>query len=403
MAPSPQSPRSGSHRKSPQWLRRLLFAALLGLLASCSQEAPVQFTDVGTGLAYAHETVAKVPWSIHVVRVDRTDPTLSLRTVHAGGGALGLETLSSQLKRLPATAGKPVAAVNGDFYQRDRAYAGDPRGLQIAEGELLSAPSGGLSLGWDTNGQPHLLELTAQFTAQWPDGSAAPFGLNEETKSDNMILYTPAAGTSTHTVGTRELILEPVGGSGSPLQLSTLLTVRVREVRDGGDVKLEKGTLVLSIGPALVRKMPKTVPGTEIKLDLYSAPKPLELRNAIGGGPQLVSDGKPLKIHPKQSDSYSVTSMTERHPRSAVGWNRTHYFLVEVDGRQKDLSVGMTLEELGRFMARLGCDEAMNLDGGGSATLWLDGSVRNSPCDGGERPLANSLVVIRAGTAKPSP
>ena len=401
MAHSPQSSRPGSPRTSLQWLRPLSFAALLGLLTSCSQEAPVQFADAGPGLGYAHETVAKVPWSIHVVRVDRTDPTLSLHAVHAGGGALGLEPLSAQVRRLPATAGKPVAALNGDFYQRERAYAGDPRGLQIAEGELLSAPSGGLCLGWDLRGQPHILELAPQFTAQWPDGSAAPFGLNEETKNDTMVLYTPAAGASTHTAGTRELVLVPVGASAAPLQLNSLLTVRVREVRDGGGARLERGTLVLSIGPALVHRMPKTAAGTELKLDLFAAPKPLELRNAIGGGPQLVSGGKSLKIHPKASDSYSVTSMTERHPRSAIGWNRTHYFLVEVDGRQKDLSVGMTLEELGRFMARLGCDEAMNLDGGGSATLWMDGRVLNSPCDGGERPIANSLVVTRGAPTQP--
>jgi exopolysaccharide biosynthesis protein len=69
--------------------------------------------------------------------------------------------------------------------------------------------------------------------------------------------------------------------------------------------------------------------------------------------------------------------------------------LVQVDGRQPRLSVGMTLEELGATMARLGCEEAMNLDGGGSATFWCDGRIRNSPCDGGERVIANSLVLVR--------
>ena len=87
--------------------------------------------------------------------------------------------------------------------------------------------------------------------------------------------------------------------------------------------------------------------------------------------------------------------MLERHPRTAIGWNAGNYFLVEVDGRQENLSVGMTLDELADYMARLGCEEAMNLDGGGSATLWFDGKVRNSPCDGKERPVANSLVFTR--------
>jgi exopolysaccharide biosynthesis protein len=86
--------------------------------------------------------------------------------------------------------------------------------------------------------------------------------------------------------------------------------------------------------------------------------------------------------------------MQERHPRAAVGWNDRYLFLVEVDGRQRGLSVGMTLDELARFLARLGCKEAMNFDGGGSATLWYDGQVRNSPCDRMEREIANCLVIV---------
>ncbi len=48
-------------------------------------------------------------------------------------------------------------------------------------------------------------------------------------------------------------------------------------------------------------------------------------------------------------------------------------------------------------MAKLGCEEAMNLDGGGSATLWVLGSVRNSPSEGEERPGANALVLMKKG------
>jgi exopolysaccharide biosynthesis protein len=92
--------------------------------------------------------------------------------------------------------------------------------------------------------------------------------------------------------------------------------------------------------------------------------------------------------------------MFERHPRAAVGWSQTHIFLVEVDGRQSELSVGMTLKELGEYMARIGCEEAINLDGGASATCWYRGRVVNSPCNGSERSIANGLVVLRK--AKPA-
>ena len=87
--------------------------------------------------------------------------------------------------------------------------------------------------------------------------------------------------------------------------------------------------------------------------------------------------------------------MFERHPRAAVGWSKSHIFLAEVDGRQRGLSVGMTLEELGEYMAKIGCEEAINLDGGGSATFWYRGRVVSSPSDGTERAVANGLIVIR--------
>jgi exopolysaccharide biosynthesis protein len=77
-----------------------------------------------------------------------------------------------------------------------------------------------------------------------------------------------------------------------------------------------------------------------------------------------------------------------------VGWSPTHVYLVTVDGRQPGLSDGMMLAELADFMAGLGCTDAMNLDGGKSAQMWLNGQIVNSPCQG-EDTVANALLVIR--------
>ena len=55
----------------------------------------------------------------------------------------------------------------------------------------------------------------------------------------------------------------------------------------------------------------------------------------------------------------------------------------------------MTFPELADYMVKLGCQEAMALDGGGSATCWAFGNVMNSPSQGRERPAANGLVVLQ--------
>ncbi len=353
--------------------------------------------DVLPGLTYTNTRIASAPWSIHVVQLDRTVPQFEIQSIHARGSALGLDTLSDQLGLVNPALGTAVAAINGDFYQRDEAYAGAPRGLQIVDGELLSAPSGGASFWMDAMGQPHVGNVTSRFQITWPDGTATAFGLNGERRADGVELYTPAIGSSTLTTGGRELILVQAEGSPwLPLHIGRTYTARVQEIRESGNARLASNTMVVSIGPTELRQLhPEISVGAILHISTASQPALRGIKTAISGGPQLVRNGKRQPLNNPDSESYQVTSMLEQHPRTAIGWNEKYFFLVEVDGRQKRLSVGMTLEELSERFIKLGCQEAMNFDGGGSATLWFEGQVRNSPCDRMEREIANCLVIVR--------
>ena len=84
----------------------------------------------------------------------------------------------------------------------------------------------------------------------------------------------------------------------------------------------------------------------------------------------------------------------DRHPRSIIGWNTEFLFLVVVDGRAPQVAVGMTYSELAKLAQDLGCTEALNLDGGGSSTLWANGRVLNTPSDQAQRLVANALVLV---------
>jgi len=330
--------------------------------------------------------------------VPRNGSGFEIRSTHAAAAAIGMDLLSAQVEQVRAKVGKPVAAaINGDFYQRSRAHAGDPRGLQIVDGELLSAPSGGVAFWIDAKNEPHIGYILSQLRVTWPNGKGlyqAPFDVNGDRDSDELQLYTAAVGTKTHTSGGREWILEPADGAPwGPLQIGRTYSAKVREIRTSGNSPISTGTWVLSAGPSATKRLPDLKADTVIEISTGTVPDLAGARQAIGGGPSLVRGGRRLKIVPPQVDSYEATSMLERHPRTAIGWNANEFILAVVDGRQKRLSVGMTLEELGDTMLKLGCTHAMNLDGGGSATLWYGGSVKNSPCDGRERPIANSIVV----------
>jgi hypothetical protein len=360
-------------------------------------------SNLGSDVEYNNYRKPAGPWSIHVVRVPRGRSPFQIHAVHAGRSAVGLGRVSEQVALEDSALASGVAAINGDFYQREGPYAGDPRGLQIVEGELISAPTGTASFWIDAIGEPHASNTVSLLQVTWPDGSSTPIGLNGSRAPDEIELYTPALGPSTHTVRGRELVLEQQGNSAwLPLRAGRIYQARVREIREAGDTRILPQTMVLSIGPALAKSIPRVQVGAVLVISTTTLPNLRGVRTAISGGPVLVRDAKRHRVKAADSDSYQFSSMMERHPRSAVGWNDDYYFLVEVDGRRRGLSVGMTLSELASYLVELGCREAMNLDGGGSATLWYNGKVQNRPCDGYERPVANSLVVLkkRPGTSE---
>jgi hypothetical protein len=90
-----------------------------------------------------------------------------------------------------------------------------------------------------------------------------------------------------------------------------------------------------------------------------------------------------------------------RLPRTAVAFQGKRLWLVTVDGRQPNYSVGTNTDEFAQFLFDLGARHALNLDGGGSTTFAIrqDGKplIVNRPSDGQERPIANALLVLVNG------
>ncbi|MEW6159319.1 MAG: phosphodiester glycosidase family protein [Verrucomicrobiota bacterium] len=346
-------------------------------------------------LVYKNDRQPRGPWSIHIVRVRWRNPDFRIQSVHANNSAVGLSRLSDQVLLLNNATNEVVAGINGDFYDRRSINAGDPRGLQIVEGELISAPSGGASFWIDETGAPQATNTFPLLQVHWPDATDSAFGLNGTREANGIELYTPTYGSSTRTHRGRELILERNGdGPWLPLRAGRRYEARIREVHLTGNAPIAPDTMVLSIGPALARTGTNLKPGAELVLSTGTVPSLREARAALSGGPILVRGGRRQRIQVPDSYAYEFRSMRERHPRSAVGWNDEFFFLVQVDGRRFD-SIGMTLTELAAYLVDMGCKEAINLDGGGSATLWYQGRVRNEPCDERERPVANAVLISK--------
>jgi hypothetical protein len=116
----------------------------------------------------------------------------------------------------------------------------------------------------------------------------------------------------------------------------------------------------------------------------------------IGGYPELLAGGQRVGDLLVSGNPGFAAS---RHPRTAFGHHPPsgRVWLLVVDGRQGEYSLGMTLPELTRLLETLGATEALNLDGGGSSVMVVGGRPVNRPSDeAGERPVANALVLRRA-------
>lgn len=117
------------------------------------------------------------------------------------------------------------------------------------------------------------------------------------------------------------------------------------------------------------------------------------VNHIISGGPYLVKNGEVFVDMTAQK----LGAIGGKNPRSAIGYTKeNNLVMVAVDGREGS-SVGMTLMQLAGFMKSLGCVNAMNLDGGGSTVMYVNGSVVNSPQVKGGITISNALVLAKKG------
>ncbi len=114
------------------------------------------------------------------------------------------------------------------------------------------------------------------------------------------------------------------------------------------------------------------------------------MEHVVSGTPVLLRDGA---ISVEESDS----DFARPHPRTAIGvsGDGTALIIAVVDGRWPGGSRGMTLVEMAELMSELGAHDALNLDGGGSTSLYVEaaGGLVNRPSGGVERVVSNHLGV----------
>jgi exopolysaccharide biosynthesis protein len=116
--------------------------------------------------------------------------------------------------------------------------------------------------------------------------------------------------------------------------------------------------------------------------------------NIIGGGPQLIKNGR-VEIS-NAAEKILASFVGDGHPRTAIAKLKSgQILLVTVDGRQPGESIGMSLTMLADLLIEFGAVEGINLDGGGSTTMVIRNKLVNKPSDTtGERPVSDAILVF---------
>jgi len=123
-----------------------------------------------------------------------------------------------------------------------------------------------------------------------------------------------------------------------------------------------------------------------------------KMRTAVGGGPVLIHDGK-IRITTREEQLFPDSNPNgERNPRTAMGYTRDgHLIILVVQGRTPGVAAGATLQQEAQLLLQLGCYEALNLDGGGSSCMLVNGRETIHPSDReGQRPVPAVVLIRRA-------
>ncbi|HTM93099.1 MAG TPA: phosphodiester glycosidase family protein [Flavisolibacter sp.] len=120
-----------------------------------------------------------------------------------------------------------------------------------------------------------------------------------------------------------------------------------------------------------------------------------KIQTAIGGGPVLLQNGH-IKIANEEELKFTGKAINDKHPRTAMGYTKDNKLIILVIQGRSESSDGATLIQEAQILKDLGCVEALNLDGGGSSCLLINGKETIKPSDKeGQRAVPAVFIIKR--------
>jgi hypothetical protein len=341
------------------------------------------------GLTLTRISDPKGPFKIRVLTVDPKRVTLDV--------ALAGKTFSSftQTSKMARNDGA-IAAINGDFWT----YPSGPIHPFADDGSLIDSGTPGTNFAVSKDALHLHMGHASPTVKATVVSSGATFRIDKwnagKPGANQIAGYTPIGGS-----------VDPPPASACSARLlptgpATWATGRAAVDRDYkvDAVACQSSAMPLGGGVIVAAKRSSAtaavtirslVPGSTITLAWTMGWA--DVSSTIGGSPLLVDKGKVVP------GTNCGSWFCDRNPRTGIGYTAVgKVLLVTVDGRQPGWSAGMTLVEFAKEMIKLGAVKAVNLDGGGSTTMWTKSSgLVNRPAEwSGERAVGSAVLVLRA-------
>jgi len=122
--------------------------------------------------------------------------------------------------------------------------------------------------------------------------------------------------------------------------------------------------------------------------------KKWKMQTAVGGGPVLLQNGE-IQITNNEEGKFTGKAINDKHPRTAIGYTANKKLIIlVVQGRFPGIAEGATLTDVAEILQGLQCSEALNLDGGGSSCLLINGKQTIQSSDKqGQRPVPAIFLI----------
>ena len=293
-----------------------------------------------------------------------------------------------------------VAGVNGSFFDMS---TGIPYGFIVTDGVLRT--SGNInSVGFFKDGSAIIGSPDMHVLLTGGAFSNSEIFYNKALTTGNGIgLYSRDYDTATkNTVSAYNLVLKPVSGSETELTLSGEMTLEVTKITESAaSCAIPAGGFVLSIAEktsyaSVLASMKAFKVGDRVTISVRCADEWADVSYACGGGDLLVEDGAAL-------ENFTLDSKDEQRARTAIGVKADGSVVIYTADESAN-SAGMDLYDLADMMESLGCETALNLDGGGSTMVGVQYpgydkcATANAPTDGSMRACANFIFLVREKT-----